>query len=69
MFEVLFRSVILVASAILWLSGLRLFLRAELSRRRRLVWTASPVEAVAIVRLTAASKIRTRAKNWKSCPR
>jgi len=63
MFEVLFRSVILVASAILWLSGLRLFLSAELSRRRRLVWTASPVEAVATVGLTAASKIGTRAKN------
>ena len=40
MFDVLFGSVVLVASAILWLSGLRLFLRAELSRRRRLVWTA-----------------------------
>lgn len=39
-FDVLLGSVVLVASAVLWLSGLRLFLRAELSRRRRLVWTA-----------------------------
>ena len=38
--DILLRSVVLLAGAILWLSGLRLFLQAELSRRRKLVWTA-----------------------------
>jgi len=39
MFDVLFGAVALAASAILWLSGLCLLFRAEMSRRRRLVWT------------------------------
>ncbi len=39
-FDPLFGSIVLVASAILWISGLRLFLRAELSSRRKLAWTA-----------------------------
>ena len=51
MFEVLFRSSVLVAGAILWLSGLRLFLRAKLSRRWRLVWTACLVAAGGVVGL------------------
>jgi hypothetical protein len=37
MFELVLRSLVLVAGAALWLAGLRLFLRAGLSRARRLV--------------------------------
>jgi len=51
MFEGLFRSVVLIAGAVLWLSGLRLFLRAELSRRRKLVWTGCLVVTGGIVGL------------------
>lgn len=39
-FDVLFRSLVVIAAAILWLRGLRLFLGARLSRRRKLIWTA-----------------------------
>lgn len=38
-FDTLWRSVVLLAGAILWLAGLRLFIGARLSRRRKLVWT------------------------------
>ena len=39
-FDILLRSVVLLAGAILWWTGLRLFLGAAWSRRRQLVWTA-----------------------------
>jgi hypothetical protein len=60
MFEVLFRSVVLIASAILWLSGLRLFLHATLSRRRRLVWTACLVATGGIIGL-----LLSRSQVWE----
>lgn len=60
MFEVLFRSVVLVASAVLWLSGLRLFVRTELSRRRKLVWTACLVATGGVVGL-----LLSRSQVWE----
>ena len=54
--EILLRSVVLLAGAILWLSGLRLFLRAELSRRRKLVWTACLVVTGGLIGLLLSGR-------------
>jgi hypothetical protein len=40
MLEVVFRSGIVVAGAVVWLVGLRLFIGAQLPRRRKVRWTA-----------------------------
>jgi hypothetical protein len=40
MLGVLIRLLVVLAAAVLWLAGLRLFLREDLSRRRKVTWSA-----------------------------
>ena len=40
MFEALLGIVIVVSAGLLWFAGLRLFLHSELSRSRKVAWTA-----------------------------
>lgn len=47
----LFRSGIVIASALLWAAGLRLFVGAALSRRYKLAWIACLVAAGAAIGL------------------
>jgi hypothetical protein len=38
--ESLIRVIVMLSASLLWLAGLRLFLRSDLSGRRKLVWSA-----------------------------
>lgn len=40
MHELLIRIAFVIGAGVLWLAGLRLFLQSDLSRTRKLVWTA-----------------------------
>jgi hypothetical protein len=40
MLELLIRITVVVGASILWLAGMRLFLQSDLSRRRKLGWSA-----------------------------
>jgi hypothetical protein len=51
MVELVLRSLVLAAGAALWLAGLRLFLRAGLSRARRLVWSAGLIAVGGLIGL------------------
>jgi hypothetical protein len=51
MFASLVRSGILVASVVLWVAGLRLFVGAELSRQRKLTWSGCLVVAGGLIGL------------------
>ncbi len=60
MFEFLVRSGIVVASAVLWLTGLRLFIADELPRRRKLGWGACLVVTGVLIGL-----LLPRAQVWE----
>jgi hypothetical protein len=60
MFEFLFRFGILVAGAVLWLTGLRLFIGAELPRPRKVGWSACLVVTGALIGL-----LLSRAQVWE----
>ena len=60
MFEFLFRFGIVVAGAVLWLTGLRLFIGAELPRRRKVGWSACLVVTGALIGL-----LLSRAQVWE----
>jgi len=51
MFDILWRSGVVIVGAALWLTGLRLFLRAELSGRRKLAWSACLVGVGVVIGL------------------
>ncbi len=59
MVEVLVRTVTLIAAAVLWVAGLRLFLRTELSRHHKFAWTAVLLAAGVVIGL-----LLTRTQVW-----
>ncbi len=59
MVEVLVRTVALIAAAVLWVAGLRLFLRTELSRHHKFAWTAVLLAAGVVIGL-----LLTRTQVW-----
>ncbi len=60
MFEFLFRFGILVAGAVLWLTGLRLFIAAKLPCRRKVGWSGCLVVIGALIGL-----LLSRAQVWE----